>query len=92
MTGPVELLLESGVNPEGAPFVVIRWGRESGQLTPAEARAFAMQVMAAAEAAIHDAAFLAWLQDEPLTLDVRRAAGVLADQRQYRARLGDDGP
>jgi len=82
-----EFLLESGVNPEGRPFVAIRWGREAGQFTPSEARAFALSVLEAAEAALHDAAFMTWLQGPPLGLDLRRAAAVLADQRQYRADL-----
>lgn len=84
-----ELLTESGVNPAGEPFVALRWGRERGQFTPEEARAFALVVLAAAEAALHDAAFVAWLQGPPLGMDLRGAASVLAEQRQYRARLGD---
>jgi hypothetical protein len=40
----------------GEPFVTLRWGQNSGQLTPAEARELAMSILAAAEAAESDAA------------------------------------
>lgn len=84
-----EILTESGVNPEGRPFVAMMWGGERCQFTPAEARAFALVVLEAAEAALHDAAFVAWLQGPPLGLTLRQAAEVLAEQRQYRADLGE---
>lgn len=39
-----------------SPFVHIKWGTEKGQLTPDEARAFALSIIAAAECAESDAA------------------------------------
>jgi hypothetical protein len=38
------------------PVVVFRWGTERGELSPIEARGYAMQVLEASEAAVQDAA------------------------------------
>jgi hypothetical protein len=83
-------LTESGVNPEGKPFVVIRPEVGQGwQLSPAEAREFALVILSAAEAALHDAAFVKWLQDGVLELNFEAAVSILGAQRQYRADLDD---
>jgi hypothetical protein len=83
-------LTESGVNPEGVPFVVIRPEVGQGwQLSPQEAREFALVILGAAEAALHDAAFVKWLQEGPLDLSMNQAAHVLGSQRQYRADLDE---
>jgi len=39
----------------GEPLVVLRWFDHSGELTPAEARTFALRVLAGADAAESDA-------------------------------------
>lgn len=85
-----EFLTESGVNPEGEPFVNMTWGKEKGQFTPDETRTFALGLLVAAEAALHDAAFLHWLQEGPLSLDLPRAARLMSEQRQYRADLQEE--
>lgn len=52
------LWFESGVSARtGKPFVHIRWGDQSGQLTAAEARDHALHMLEAANAAEFDAAF-----------------------------------
>jgi hypothetical protein len=84
-----EILTESGVNPEGVPFCAIRWNDEAAaQMSPEEMRQFAVTLFAVAEAAEHDAAFVAWLRDPlGMGLDLEQAVRVLAQQRHYRANL-----
>lgn len=49
------LYSESGVNRRGVGFVLLTWGGQSGQLSPDEARALALQIIGAADAAETDA-------------------------------------
>ena len=86
----MSLLTESGVNPEGKPFVVLTHDDDPPgpwQFTPQQARDFAGVLVAAAEAALHDAAFVVWMQGPPLSLTLEKAARILSEQRQYRADL-----
>ena len=81
-------LTESGVTLEGKPFVVLKPdGPGPWQLSPEEARKFALVILGAAEGALHDAAFVKWLQEGPIGANIEQAAHVLSQQRQYRADL-----
>jgi hypothetical protein len=85
------LWFESGVSSRtGEPFVHIRWGDESGQLTATEAREHAMHMLECAHAAEFDAAFIRGLtRPEPdgPGFDHVTAAGLLIVVRE--ARTGD---
>lgn len=78
--------IESGVSGRTRePFVVLRWGGESGQLTPTEARHHARRLLEAAEAAESDAFLMSFLRDRVRLEDGHQVA-VLADFRQWRAQ------
>ena len=54
---PSDIRINSGVSAfTGDGFVTLKWGESAGQLTPAEARAHALAILEAAEAAESDAA------------------------------------
>lgn len=54
--------LEAGVSLfTGKPFCAVRWGKESGQLTPEEMRQHGLACIATAEAAERDAALVDFL-------------------------------
>lgn len=86
--------VESGVSVfTGEPFCqqVVTFRREDGsedqargQLDPEDARQAGRQMMEAAEAAVHDAAFVRWLR-ERMDVDSERAVQALADLRRLRA-------
>lgn len=48
----------------GEPYVLLTWGRESGQLSPDEAAKLGADIISAAQAARHDAAIVAELTSE----------------------------
>lgn len=69
----------------GEGFVTLRWGAESGQLTPAEARTHALHLLEVAEAAECDAIVLAELTDPAgLALEQQTAATFLVSLRKRR--------
>lgn len=60
-----EIQFSSGVSVfDGSPFVLVQWGQQAGQLTPDEAEAHAVKVIACATAARYDAAVMAELTGE----------------------------
>jgi len=67
----------------GEPFVTLRWGQNSGQSTPAEARELAMSILAAAEAAESDAAVVKALR--ACRLSEEAIAPFLRDLRDLRS-------
>jgi hypothetical protein len=74
----------SGVSAfTGKPFVLLTWEHMSGQLTPAEARELALQIIEAATAAEHDALFVRWTREE-VGLDMQAAVQGLAALRKLR--------
>lgn len=79
-----DIRIESGVSAERRDgFVVLRWGSESGQLTPEEARQHALAILGAADAAEHDAAAFNYaLAAEGW--DLRKAAAFIAALREFR--------
>jgi hypothetical protein len=74
----------SGVSAfTGDGFVVVRWGTESGQLSPAAARQHALHVLECADAAENDALTQAVLRED-IGLDVDTAARFLVAIRNRR--------
>lgn len=89
LRGDGMLLIESGVSSTtGEPFVHIRWGELSGQLTVEQARGHALNVLACADGAEFDAAFLGFAQ-EALSMDVPQAAAFVAAMRRARGVRAD---
>lgn len=59
--------VESGVSLfDGKPFVVMRWGKEAGQLSPQEARTHALRILACANAAESDSVVVEMLRESGL--------------------------
>lgn len=84
VTGESQLEFRSGVSAfDGTPFVMVQWARETGQLTPDEADQHAVAVIQAAQAARHDAAIVAELQE---SLNLPREVAV-AFLHRIRERL-----
>jgi hypothetical protein len=65
------------------PFVTFKWGNMAGQLTPNEARAHALAILEAADAAESDAFIVKFLDDH---LDAPPEASLVAmsEFRQFR--------
>lgn len=73
--------MHSGVSLfTGKPFVTLRWGKSSGQLTPQEAEQHGLAVIATAMAARIDAAVFAELT-ETLGVDKQTAGRFIAGLR-----------
>ncbi len=68
----------------GEPLVELRWGAEEGQFTPDEARAHALRVLEAAEAAEQDAFLMDWLLHQVGVIDVEKRAMMLKHFRAWR--------
>jgi len=68
----------------GEPLVVIRWGERAAQLSPTEARGFALDVLECAEASVGDA-FLADFYAKA-GASVQEIAGIIRDFRAFRNR------
>lgn len=82
--GPAGIDIESGVSHRtGGPFIRLRWGPLEAQLSPAEARAHAMGILEAVEAATSDAFLAHWIV-EKLGGGPAQAAGILMDFRAWR--------
>lgn len=78
------LWTESGVSAaSGEPFVALCWGAQTGQCTPDEARAVAMSILAAAEAAESDAAVVKLLRG--IGVEDESVAGFVVDLRKVRS-------
>ena len=87
MTGSDRIDIESGVSLfDGSPFVVLRWGKESGQLDPLEAEQHGLAVIGAAIASRIDAAVMAELT-ETIGLDKETAARFLVALRKRTGRM-----
>ena len=67
----------------GKALVRIDWGPQSGQLTAAEARAHALRVLEAAEAAETDLFLVTWAP-EVVGLKMEQAVTLLRDFRKRR--------
>jgi hypothetical protein len=71
------------------PWVVIKWGNESGMLTPDEARRFALRVLAMAEASVGDAFWFEFAKND-VHLSETNAARLMGRFREYRLRTEDE--
>ncbi len=80
--------MESGVSAfTGKGFVTLRWGKESGQLTPEEAEQHGLAIIATAMAARHDAAVFSELTDKAnLNLPKDVAARFIGSLRKRMGR------
>lgn len=88
------IVMTSGVNVQGKPFVHYTWrdGPEDlhpkkTQWSPAEARAHALGLLHAAEAAEHDGAVYDFLR-EKLNVSDEVASCMLRDMRNFRRPVG----
>jgi hypothetical protein len=77
------LILHSGVNLHGQGFVHQAWAGLRAQFTPDQARAHALRLLEAAEAAESDQCVLALLEKD-IGLDRNRAVQIIGTLRQYR--------
>jgi hypothetical protein len=78
------IAIHSGVGgPRRNGFVHLAWASLRAQFTPAQARAHALRVLEAAEAAESDAAVLKLLEVK-IGLDTPRSLGIIADLRNFR--------
>lgn len=67
------------------PYVSLAWGAERGDLTPDEARTFALQVLDAASASEADA-FLVEFLNENVGANLEHAAHLLNEFREWREK------
>lgn len=71
------------------PLVVLRWGKESGVMTPDEARRFALRVLATAEASVGDAFWLEFAQND-IKLAPADAIRLMGRYREWRLRTEEE--
>lgn len=79
----------SGVSAfTGDPFVLLTWGHESAQMTPDEARAFALHIINAADTAENDALIVKVLQEVIETSHdaALMVLGIMRDRRKDTGR------
>lgn len=87
--------MASGVNQEGEPFIhmigtfVDGTSKTIAQFTPQELRDHALAALEVAEAAVHDAAFYAWMSQRADTTP-GQAARLVHDLRKHRADQKDN--
>ena len=80
------IFVESGVSIfDGSPFVTLRWGSQSGQLTPLEAEQHGLGVIGAAIAARIDSAVVAELTEQVGVSQEVAAAFLLGLRRRVAA-------
>jgi hypothetical protein len=79
------LWMESGVSARTSePFIHMRWGDQSGQLSANQAREHALHMLECADGAEFDAAFVKWAQDD-FGLEHERAVMILGELRKHRS-------
>lgn len=71
------------------PIVIFSWGSQRGELTPVEARGYAMQVLEASEAAVQDAA-LYRAATVDLKLGDTEAFALISGVRNNRRKFEDE--
>lgn len=74
----------------GEPLVVLRWYDHSGELTPTEARAFALKVLAGADAAESDAFIYMFFGSMP-GATMQDQAECLSEFRKWREHQQKEG-
>jgi hypothetical protein len=83
-------------NEDKHGYVSLTWGREKGKLTPAEARAHALRILEAADAAESDEFIVDWLlggnhAGKKLVENLQQSVMVLRDFRAFRDRKLKEG-
>lgn len=71
------------------PFVIIKWGDQSGMFTPDEARRFALRVLATAEASVGDAFWWEFVEKD-LKLGDKEAAALMVRFREWRIKSEEE--
>jgi hypothetical protein len=71
------------------PMVIFKWGVNRGELSPIEARGYAMQILEACEAATQDAALYSGIV-ETMGLDEQKAFAMITMVREHRRRFEDE--
>jgi hypothetical protein len=78
--------VESIVSSKDArPLVLFQWGDKRGELTPAQARGYCMQILAATEAGVQDAALIAAVKANDGSED--QAYGLIKAVREFRGQF-----
>jgi hypothetical protein len=72
------------------PVVIFRWGSQRGELSPIEARSYAMQILEASEAAVQDATVYRVIREE-LKLEDAQAFGLIMAIRNNRGKFEGSG-
>lgn len=75
-------------NKDHEGYVRLEWGKQKGKLNPAEARMFAMTILACAEAAESDAFLINFLMQK-VEMDFERAILIMRDFREYRDKQAE---
>lgn len=78
-----QILTESAVTPDGQPFIVVRMGTASGQLTVDSARELGLHFLECAEAAEQDANLYLFAREQ-LGLAFEEAGMIVARLRLHR--------
>ncbi len=66
------------------PFVQLKWGENSCQMTPNESRQHAYNILLAAEAAESDSAMVNFLKEKVGLDEKSNIAAILSDFRRFR--------
>ncbi len=75
---------------ERKPMVVMRWGNNKGELSPIEARQFALSVINAAEAAVQDAAIFDFMMTQSSNSKEQDGYRMIAMVRDHRRKFEDE--
>lgn len=70
------------------PIVIFSWNENRGELSPVQARGYAMQILEASEAAVQDAALYLTATSD-LKLDDNAAFGLISGVRSNRRKFED---
>ena len=91
MADPDRISISSGYGGHSRkPYVQLVWGKHVAQLSPDEARAHALLLLEVAEAAEQDAFIVEFAQT--IGIPLPKAAGLLKEFREWRARRGTSDP
>lgn len=71
------------------PVVVVTWGTNRGELSPIEARQYAMQIIESCESSIQDAALYSAVTTT-LKMDETAAVGLIAAVRDHRRKFEEE--
>lgn len=69
------------------PMVVFEWGSNRGELTPVEARQYALQILQAAEGGVQDASLFRIITGEEMKLEPAHAFAIIGKVREARRKF-----